>query len=275
MATYRLSVSIVKRSTGRSIIAAAAYRSATRTHDDRTEITHDYTRRSGVIHTDILTPEDAPSWAKDRNTLWNAVEHIEKRKDAQLAREVQISLPHELNAEQHQELVLSFVQSAFVDYGMIADIAIHSPDRQGDQRNHHAHILLTMRPLTKRGWGKKNRSWNDKTLIQTWRRDWASVQNAALQRAGQAARVDHRSLEAQGIDREPEPKLGPIATQMERAGRESLAGHDWRAVKERNRQRAEIEQQWHIITQHSAQSSFNAPRTSIKPKHHTTVPHAS
>ena len=239
--------------------AAAAYRSAERILDERTAMLHDYTRRGGVEHTEVMAPHDAPSWVQDRAALWNAVEQAEKRKDAQLAREIQLSLPHELTPEERRELARSFVQQSFVDRGMVADLAIHGPDRQGDQRNHHAHVLLTMRDIVDDGFGKKNRGWNDRELIEEWRQEWAMEQNRALEQAGHDIRVDHRSLADQGIDREPEPKLGPVATKMERTGRESLAGNDLRATWERNAEREGRAEELEIINQEANRGDLGAP----------------
>jgi hypothetical protein len=240
MAAYRFAAQIIGRSTGRSATGAAAYRAGIRITDERSGLMHDYGRKSGVLHTEIFTPPGAPEWMSDRARLWNAVEAAEKRKDAQLAREILLNLPHELSDAQRLELVRDFVRSEFVSLGMVADVAIHAPHRQGDDRNYHAHIMLTMRAPTGDGFGPKARDWNTADRLEQWREDWAACQNRALERAGRPERVDHRSLEAQGIDREPEPKLGPVATKMERAGRPSKAGADRRAAKARNARRDEL-----------------------------------
>ena len=160
MADYRFSAQVISRAKGQSSVASAAYRSASRMVDERTGQIHDYTRKGGLVHSEILAPDSTPEWMLDRSQLWNAVEAVERRSDAQLAREVQLSLPHELAPDQRRELVLGFVQEQFVDRGMIADIAIHEPGKNGDQRNHHAHVMLSMRELTGEGFGKKNREWN-------------------------------------------------------------------------------------------------------------------
>ncbi|WP_052027052.1 MobQ family relaxase [Rhodovulum sp. PH10] len=237
MAIFRLSVSVVKRATGRSAVAAAAYRSGTLLHDDRLGQTFDYRPRHAVMHEAILAPEDAPAWMTDRPRLWNAVEVAEKRKDAQLAREVQVALPHELTPEQRAELVTQFVRDEFVSRGMVADLAIHAPHQQGDERNYHAHITLTMREIDGDGFGKKCRDWNRSELLEHWRENWADRVNAALEREGHEARIDHRSLEAQGIEREPQPKLGPAASEMERCGIQTDRGDMLRAVLARNAER--------------------------------------
>lgn len=234
VAVYRFSAQVIGRSTGRSATGAAAYRAGIAITDERTGLTHDYRRRGGVVHAEIVAPVKSPDWVQDRVSLWNAVEQVERRKDAQLAREILMSLPHELNEDERRALAKSFVEKEFVSRGMVADIAIHAPDREGDNRNHHAHIMLTMRSITEAGFGKKDRSWNETSLLEHWRERWAEEQNAALERSGHDVQVDHRSLEEQGINREPEPKLGPIATDMERNGKRSKAGDDLRAVWQRN-----------------------------------------
>ena len=253
---------MISRSAGRSATAAAAYRAGVRLEDRRTGQLHDYERRSGVVHAEILAPENTPAWMLDRNALWNAVEIAEKRKDAQLSREVQLALPHELDASQRLSLVREYVRQAFVDRGMIADIAIHAPHRQGDGRNHHAHLMLTMREITADGFGKKEREWNTTALIEHWREAWETAVNRALERAGRTERVDHRNLEEQRaetleraetaraandnarakvfdlaairLDRDPEPKIGHIAMALERRGEETERGNLWRAIVARN-----------------------------------------
>jgi hypothetical protein len=184
---------------------------------------------------------------RDRAKLWNAIEAVEKRKDAQLCREILLNLPHELTREAQIELVRAFVKDECVARGMIADVAVHAPHRKGDDRNVHAHVMLSMREATAEGFGPKVRDWNSPELLEHWRERWAHHQNRALEQAGRSERVDHRSLEAQGIDREPEPKQGPVATQMEREGRPSKAGEDRRAAKERNEQREELRAEAEII----------------------------
>ena len=258
VAVYRFQAKLIKRSDGRSSTAAAAYRAAAAIEDTRTGLVHDYGRKAGVLHTEIMAPDHAPVWMSDRAQLWNAVEAAEKRGDAQLSRELLLSLPSELNDAQRRELVRAFVADEFVARGMVADLAIHAPHRDGDDRNHHAHVMLTMRVLTGEGFGNKDRSWNDKAMLEHWRETWAQYQNRALERAGRRERVDHRSLEAQGIDREPEPKQGPIATTMERQGRESHAGDDRRATQTRNAERDRLRRRREAIDRNLRRSSPSA-----------------
>ena len=237
MAQYRLSAQMISRSQGRSAVAAAAYRSGSKLVDERTGEEHDFSRKRGVTHSEIILPPNTPDWMKDRAQLWNAVEKAETRKNSQLARELQLSLPHELTHEQRVELVRSFVTEHCVAKGMIADIAFHDPDthEMADQRNYHAHIMLTTREFFGDQWAKiKNRDWHKKDLIEGWRFEWKEHQNAMLKRHGHSERVDHRSLEDQGIFREPQQHMGPIATEIERSGRASHRGNENRDIAARN-----------------------------------------
>lgn len=262
MAIYRLSAQVISRADGRSATAAAAYRSGGRIADERTGQVHDYERRSGILHEEIMAPSDTPEWMLDREALWNAVERVEKRRDAQLCREVQLALPHELGRAAQLELVRGFVGREFVTRGMIADIAVHASHRKGDARNEHAHVMLTLREITQAGFGNKDRSWNDRALLGQWREEWAEHVNHALDRAGHQERVDHRTLEAQRgdaerqaaearaandneraealeveavvLDREPQPKIGHIAMALERQGQRTERGDLWRTVMARN-----------------------------------------
>lgn len=188
---------MISRSQGRSATAAIAYRVAERIEDRRTGLTFDYAARGGVDHTETLAPDHAPDWVYDRSELWNRVEESETRKNSQVAREVRVALPTELTHAQRVELVRAFAQEQFVGRGMIADIALHAPGRDGDDRNHHAHILLTTREIGPEGFTTKNRDWNKAEVLEGWREAWARDSNIALERAGIEGRVDHRTLEAQ------------------------------------------------------------------------------
>ncbi len=238
VADYRFSAQVIKRSSGRSATAAAAYRASVHLNDERTGERHDYSRKGGTLHTEIMTPDNTPEWMCDRAQLWNAVEKVERRKDAQLAREVQLSLPHELTQEQRLELVRGFVADEFINRGMVADIAIHAPHEAGDERNHHAHIMLTMRELVPDGFGNKNRDWNSREVITNWREQWANHQNRALKRHNHPERVDHRSYEEQGIDREPTQHRGVAANEMEKRGEPTRIGDKNRNIETRNAEQA-------------------------------------
>ena len=205
-------------------------------------MTHDYTRKGGIVHAEIMLPAHAPPEFADRSTLWNSVEQIEKARDSQLAREIEAALPRELSREQQLALVRAYVKDNFVDKGMCADFAIHDKGTG----NPHVHIMLTVRPLKENGaWGAKCRKaydldengqripdgkggwknhredttdWNDKGNVEIWRAAWAAYTNRALEAAGQPAMVDHRSYKRQGIDKIPSVHLGPAASQMEKRG---------------------------------------------------------
>lgn len=204
MAIYHLHTKIIKRSAGRSSVAAA-YRSGSKIIDDRTGLIHDYSNKKGVDKTAILAPENSPSWIHDRKILWNAVEKKERRKDAQTCREVEVSIPVELNQEQQLALVKKFVQTNFVKHGMVADIAFHKLT----SKNPHAHILLTMRELSLDGFDNKNRNWNNKDWLKSWRESWQQHANQALYSSGSTSRIDHRSLKEQGINKQASQHLGP------------------------------------------------------------------
>lgn len=219
MAIYHLSADIVRRSAGRTVTAAAAYRAGELIEDARTGLVFDYRPRSGVAHVEIVAPDSAPAWMRNRASLWNGVEAAEKRKDSQLARDITLALPHELNPQQRIDLLRGFVASAFVSQGMVADIAIHAPSkRDADARNHHAHLLLTMRAIDGESFGPKVTAWNDKALLEQWRAQWAEHVNRALEAAGENARVDHRSLAAQGIERVAQIHLGPAVVELAARG---------------------------------------------------------
>ena len=225
VADYHLSVKTVSRSAGRSATAAAAYRAGVEITDERTGEIHDYTRKGGVVSADLLLPADAPEWAADRAALWNAAEQAEKRKNSTVAREFEIALPAELSADERRRLAIDFAQEIVTRHGCAADVCIHEPSKGGDDRNHHAHVLVTTRRLTADGLGEKTRELDDmKTgpeLVTQWRARFADLQNERLRENGIEARVDHRSLEAQGIDREATRHLGPAATGYERRTGES------------------------------------------------------
>ncbi len=261
MAIYHLRATMISRSQGRSATAASAYRVAERIEDRRTGLTFDYAARGGVDHTEILAPDHAPDWVRDRSELWNRVEESETRKNSQVAREVRVALPDELTHAQRVALVRDYAQEQFVDRGMVADIALHAPGRVGDERNHHAHILLTTREIDGEGFTTKNRDWNKVEVLEGWREAWARDSNAALERAGIEDRVDHRTLIAQrdealelasaarergdegaelhetvramSLDRPPLPQLSLGAWQLKERGIEVAAVRVWHEVKDR------------------------------------------
>lgn len=243
MASYHLCVKPVSRSAGRSATAAAAYRAGVEIADVRTGEVHSYTRKKGVESAHILLPVNAPTWAVDRATLWNAVEQAETRKNSTVAREFEVTLPAELSAAERQRLAHDFAREIVERHGCAADVAIHAPGKRGDNRNHHAHILLTTRRLGPAGFTEKTRELDDKktgpALVVEWRERFAKLQNERLQEAGVSDRVDHRSLEAQGVDRVPTFHLGPTAAAIERrTGKPSRRRLDFRAEIENHLARA-------------------------------------
>ena len=253
MASYHLSVKTIKRSAGRSATAAAAYRSASVIACDREGRMHDYTAKRGVETSFILAPADAPSWAQDRAALWNAAEARETRSNSVTAREWELALPSEISDAARIDITRAFAAQLVERYGVAADVAIHAPHREGDQRNHHAHILTTTRVLSAEGLTDKTRVLDAASTggpeIEAMRGYWAELQNHALELAGQEERVDHRSLEvqreealfhgdvlkAEELDREPELKLGPAANAIERRAQlvAEAEGYDYEPLTQR------------------------------------------
>ena len=264
IAIYHCSIKIVSRGKGKSAVAAAAYRSGEKLTNEWDGLTHDYTKKGGVVHSEILLPAHAPPAFSDRSTLWNSVELSEKSNNAQLAREVEIALPVELSREEQTRLVREYCSSQFVSKGMIADFNLH--DTGGG--NPHAHILLTMRPLDEKGaWLPKSKKeyvldengekirlpsgryktrkvdlvdWNNRENAEVWRRAWADLTNEFLAQNNCPERIDHRSYERQGIEQIPTVHVGVSATQMEKKGIVTERGELNRNIKAANRILREI-----------------------------------
>ncbi len=236
MAQYRLAVQTIQRAAGRSAVAAAAYRSGSRLIDERLAMEFDFAAKDDVEYAAIMTPEAAPAAFQDRQTLWNAAEKAEGRKDAVPARELLLSLPHELDAQQRRALVRDFVAEHIVARGMIADVALHRPGKHGDHRNFHAHILVTTRAVGPEGFQKKDRAWRTPEQVREWRAGWAEIQNQHLRRhlGPDAPQVSHLSLAERGVDRAPTVHLGPSATALERKNIASERGEQNRDVRARN-----------------------------------------
>ena len=259
MAIYHCSIKIISRGKGKSAVAAAAYRAGETITNEYDGVTHDYTRKGGVVHTEILLPDNAPAEYSDRAVLWNAVEKIEKAKNSQLAREIELALPVELTLLQNKSLVREYVKKHFIEQGMCADVCIH--DTGGG--NPHAHIMLTMRPFTEeKTWGdkqkkeyildpqgekiydKKKRSykcksipttdWNEQTKAEEWRSGWADSVNRYLEKLNHTERIDHRSYERQGIEQIPTVHLGVAAFQMEKRGIRTERGNLNREIEVTN-----------------------------------------
>ena len=242
MAIFHMNIQVISRGKGKSAVAAAAYRAAENIKNDYNGRTHNYTRKSGIVHTEIMLPQNAPAEFSDRSVLWNSVEQIDCNSNAQLAREIEFALPVELSMEQSISLAREYVKKHFTDKGMIADMCIH--DKQDG--NPHCHVLLSLRPLNQNGtWGAKSRKeyildgngeriklpsgewksrkvnavdWNDKTKAEEWRKGWADVLNKYLVQNGISEKVDHRSFERQGNGLTPTIHLGYVAHRMEQRG---------------------------------------------------------
>ena len=228
MAIYHFSAKVIGRSTGRSAVAAAAYRSASELLDERLDRTHDYTAKAGVVHSEIMLPEGAPERWLDRATLWNEVEAKERQHNSQLARDVEISLPWELGRAEAVALAQDFVREQFVSRGMVADLNVHWGVGSDGEPQPHAHVMLTMRRVEGSGFGPKERAWNDRTLLSGWRERWAEVANQRLAELGHDVRIDHRSYAEQGIPLEPQHKIGPAGARRAERGEdaERRAEHD-------------------------------------------------
>jgi Ti-type conjugative transfer relaxase TraA len=218
MAIYHLHVKVIGRKAGSSAVASAAYRSASRLRDERIERSHDFSAKRGVVHSEVMLPDNAPDAWSDRERLWNDVEAFEVRKDAQLAREVEFALPRELSQAQGIELARDFVQAEFVSRGIVADLNVHWDRAEDGSAKPHAHVMLTMRSVDENGFGAKVRDWNATQLVERWRERWAELANERLAELDIDSRIDHRSLEAQGIALEPQTQIGAPAQRIEGSG---------------------------------------------------------
>jgi len=278
-----------------SAVGASAYRSGEILKNEYDGITHDFTRKRGIVHTEVLLPPHALPDFTDRSTLWNAVEKIEKAKNSQLAREIEVALPVELDREKQIQLVREYVQANFVSDGMCADIAIH--DKKNG--NPHAHIMLTMRPLEQSGeWGAKSKKeyildkngqriklkngsfktrkvdltdWNDKGKAEVWRQAWADVTNKYLAGQNIPQRIDHRSYERQGVEQIPTVHMGVAATQMERKGIVTEKGEKNRLIREQNRLLKEVRRRIAELGKWIKEKSAQKDNQSINPFHSVPV----
>ena len=237
MAIYHFSVKVISRAAGSSALASAAYRSASRLADERLGRDHNFTRKPGVIHSEVLLPDGAPEEFADRERLWNAVEAGEARKDAQLAREVEFAIPREMTQDQGVTLARDFVQREFVDNGMVADLNVHWDRGADGLLKPHAHVMLTMREVGEDGFGNKVRDWNRTERLQEWRERWADHANARLAELDIDARIDHRSFADRGIGLEPQDKIGPSASRMDSDGLASERAEDHRRIARENGER--------------------------------------
>jgi Ti-type conjugative transfer relaxase TraA len=221
MAIYHLHVKVIGRKSGSSAVASAAYRSGSRLRDERLDRSHDFSGKRGVVHSEVMLPENAPEAWGDRERLWNDVEAFEIRKDAQLAREVEFAIPREMSEAQGIELARDFARGEFVDRGMIADLNVHWDMAEDGSPKPHAHVMLTMRAVDETGFGPKVRDWNRTEMVERWRERWAELTNERLAELDIDARIDHRSLEAQGIALEPQSQIGAPAQRIEGEGIEA------------------------------------------------------
>jgi Ti-type conjugative transfer relaxase TraA len=233
MAIYHLHVKVIGRKSGSSAVASAAYRSGSRLRDERLDRSHDFSAKRGVVHSEVVLPKHAPEAWSDRERLWNDVEAFEVRKDAQLAREVEFAIPREMSERQGIELARDFVQAEFVDRGMIADLNVHWDMAEDGSLKPHAHVMLTMRAVDENGFGPKVRDWNRTEMVERWRERWAEVANERLAELDIDARIDHRSLEAQGIPLEPQSQIGAAAKRIEDRGIEGEGNEADRAEMHR------------------------------------------
>lgn len=259
MAIFRMEISSVSRSAGRRATAAAAYRSGDRIRDERTGELFNQTRRRDVLHTEILLPThfegEHVEWARNRGRLWNTAEHAEKRHNSRVAREYQVTLPAELDAVRRIALARAFAREIADRYRVAVDLAVHEPPAGGDPRNFHAHLLTTTREVTPAGLGAKagidmdQRERRRRGLADhrqeyiSLRERWATLTNDALREANIDARIDHRSLAAQGLDREPRPAIPLMHLKMEQRGVPSQVAEELRArYRERVLRRLERQQ---------------------------------
>ncbi len=234
VAIYHFSAKVIGRGAGSSAVASAAYRSASRLHDERLDRHHDFSNKTGVVHSEVMLPEGAPNRLADRTTLWNEVEGCEKRKDAQLAREVEFAIPRELTKEQGIALAREFVATEFVACGMVADLNVHWDIGSDGNAKPHAHVMLAMRSVGPDGFGPKVREWNATALLQRWRENWAVHVNDRLQSLGIEARVDHRSYDAQGIGLEPQHKIGAAGARRLERGEDAERADEHCAIASSN-----------------------------------------
>lgn len=232
-----ISMKPIQRSAGRSVTASVAYRDGKKIKDERTGETFDYSHRDGVEFTQDLLP-DGVMRNYTTSELWNAAEQAEKRINSSVGREYIIALPAELTQEERQKLAVDFASYLVDRYGVAANVAVHQPGKEGDERNYHAHIMTSTRVLTPDGFGEKTRVLDDKKTgakeVKQIREKWAELGNEYLERAGSERRMDHRSFAERGLEREPEIHLGPAAAAMERRGEASERGNRNREIRKLN-----------------------------------------
>ena len=268
MALYHFHVTQIKRSAGQSVTAAAAYRAGEKLHSEYYGTDNDYTRKSGVVHTEILLPDHAPREYADRQTLWDAVENAEHGKKAQLAYSFDIALQNEFSTEENVALARRFVLEQFTARGMIADLAVHMPEKDGGIENPHFHVLCPIRPINPDGtWGAKQRreylfhddgtpvlddaghqkfnavpttDWGRPETLESWRQAWSEMCNQMFAEKGLTQEIDHRSYARQGVDIIPTVHEGPNVRQMEARGMETDKGKLNRWIRKTRRMIADL-----------------------------------
>lgn len=295
MACYHFTLKQVSKGKGASAVAKAAYHSGERLSDAYYGTVHDYTKKAGIVYKEIFLPPHAPEHLKDRETLWNEVEQVEKNKRAQLANNFEIALMNEFSMEDNILLAKAFVKEQFVARGMIADVAIHDPPRkQGEEANPHIHVMCPMRPLNEDGtWGVKQKKeivldengqpvigsngkpkeraysvtgWNSKETLQEYRKAWADMVNEFAELTNTPIRVDHRSLKEQGIDRLPTVHEGPEVRAMEKKGIRTTIGDLNRMIRYVNARIAQVRElfDWIKVRKQELEEKFEAAKSEVR-----------
>tara|TARA_R110002049_G_scaffold148242_2_gene311169 strand:+ start:27174 stop:28055 length:882 start_codon:yes stop_codon:yes gene_type:complete len=238
MAIYHLCVKTFSRAKGHSAIAAAAYRTGKKLIDFRTGETHDYRKKNGVVSSFITVPESIPDWALSSESLWNQAEKSENRKNSTIAREIEISLPYELSSIGQRNLALKLATEICKKHCVVVETSIHKPHESNDQRNIHAHLLLSTRRLNKEGFHEKSREFDGAKLgsetVKFWRKRWEELANEALKNNKVPTKIDHRSYKKRGLALEPTQHQGSYSTQMERRGLNTRIGVLNKSIQQRN-----------------------------------------
>ena len=271
MAIPVLKVKAISRGNDDWVVGAASYRAGEKLYDESAEKYHDYSNRSGIRESGIVVTPNAPDWASNREKLWNAVEANEKRKDAQLAKEVQVALPYELSNDEQKSFLLSYIDDTFTDKGIVTDWAIHDPEpaNENDPRNPHAHIMFPLRTFDDEGeWshyksGGPDQPWDKKPFLYEMRNNWETHQNAALEDAGSDARISMKSYAEQGVDRMGGIHLGKEAYALEKEGIETDRGNKQIEIEAYNASKG-----WQDI------GNFSEPTTTIqrvRSQYHTSL----
>src|SRR5579862_1666128 len=271
MAIFRLQITPITRGGGHSSVGAAAYRAGERLRDDRTNELYNHSRRKDVTHSEIMLPGhmsgESMDWARNRASLWNSVESAETRKNARVATEIQVTLPFELPSARRLEMARTFSQEIADHYRVAVDLAVHDPRPSGDPRNFHAHLLLTTREVSPAGLGAKaglDMPTSERVRLglpnisqefTAIRERWATLTNEAFKEANIEARVDHRSLAAQGIDREPRPHIPFAAYKIEHAGKHSEVAEAIRADYD-----ARVQARLQLAAEHTSSATADATK---------------